>query len=75
MRMFLLAPALASLFAASLPAQDTTELLNRMKAMEDRIKSLEAEVQTLKSQPALAAPVALPVPVPAQAVVDEPRNP
>ena len=33
-------------------AQDTTELLNRMKAMEERIKSLEAEVQTLKGEQA-----------------------
>ena len=30
--------------------QDATELLNRMKAMEDKIKSLEAEVQELKGQ-------------------------
>src|SRR5947209_13688698 len=30
--------------------QDATELLNRMKAMEERIKSLEAEVQDLKGQ-------------------------
>ena len=47
MRVFMLVPAVAALFAAQLPAQDTTELLNRMKAMEDRIKALEAEVQTL----------------------------
>ncbi len=33
-------------------AQDTAELLNRMKAMEDKIKSLEAEVQELKGQQA-----------------------
>jgi hypothetical protein len=46
------------LIASLLPlaaAQDS-ELLTRMKAMEDRIKALEAEVQTLKGQP--AAPVA-----------------
>ena len=35
-------------------AQDSAELLARMKAMEDRIKSLEAEVQTLKGQQAAA---------------------
>ncbi len=40
-------------------AQDSTELLTRMKQMEDRIKSLEAEVQALKGQPA-APPVAPP---------------
>src|SRR3954447_334230 len=39
------------LCAPSLRAQDNTELLNRMKAMEDRIKALEAEVQSLKGQP------------------------
>ena len=46
------------ILAPALPAQDTTELLNRMRAMEERIKALEAEVQTLKAQPAAAAPVA-----------------
>ena len=50
------------LLATALPAQDTTELLNRMKAMEDRIHALETEVQTLKAQQ--SAPVA----PPAQAV-------
>ena len=58
--MFMFAPAVAILFAAQLPAQDTTELLNRMKAMEDRIKALEAEVQALKAQPQPAAAVAVP---------------
>jgi hypothetical protein len=56
--------ALACLFAAALRAQDNPELLNRMKAMEDRIKTLEAEVQTLKGQPpAAAAPAPQPAPV------------
>jgi hypothetical protein len=46
-------------------AQDNTELLNRMKAMEDRIKALEAEVTALKSAPvAVAVPVAPPAAVP-----------
>jgi len=31
-------------------AQDTAELLNRMKAMEEKIKSLETEVQEPESQ-------------------------
>jgi hypothetical protein len=44
-----LALCLGSITAA---AQDSAELLNRMKAMEDRIKSLEAEVQDLKGQQA-----------------------
>ncbi|MGA2268057.1 MAG: hypothetical protein ABSH44_06255 [Bryobacteraceae bacterium] len=83
MRIFMLAPAVAALFAAQLPAQDTTELLNRMKAMEDRIKALEAEVQTLKVQPpgtvAAAAPAAAPalpaVPVEAAAQGPPPGAP
>ena len=60
-----LAAAMACLFAAQLPAQDSAELLNRMKAMEDRIKALEAEVQTLKGQQAaIAAAPAQPAPPP-----------
>jgi hypothetical protein len=55
----LAAPALALVFACLHPfaafGQDSAELLARMKAMEERIKSLEAEVQTLKNQPAPAA--------------------
>jgi hypothetical protein len=58
----------AALVAIPIAAQDTTELLNRMKVMEDRIKALEAEVQALKAQPAATAaqppqqPVAAPPP-------------
>src|SRR5512141_1065401 len=48
-----LAAWIVCVFVAQLPAQDTAELLARMKAMEERIKTLEAEVQTLKGrQPA-----------------------
>ena len=62
----------ALLFATALGAQDTTELLNRMKAMEDRIHALETEVQTLKAQQAAAVapqpqPAAVAAPVLAQA--------
>jgi len=77
MRMFLLTPIVAGLFAFPAAAQDSTELLNRMKAMEERIKALEAEVQTLKAgQPAAAAavvpaPLAAPEPVPPPARVAE----
>lgn len=51
-------------------AQNPNELLNRMAAMEDRIKSLEAEIQELKGQQA-ATTAALtaaqpPAPTPAQ---------
>lgn len=75
MRILMLAPAVAALLATRLAAQDTTELLNRMKAMEDRIRVLEAEVQSLKGQPAAVpaqqaaaqVPTASPpVPVPPQ---------
>jgi hypothetical protein len=49
-------PALALLLGILTPfavvAQDSAELLARMKAMEDRIKSLEGEVQTLKGDQA-----------------------
>src|SRR5229473_283744 len=51
-------PAFAIFIAClhSLAAQDLADVLARMKAMEDRIKSLEAEVQALKGQQA-AVPV------------------
>ncbi len=54
----MLAAGIICVFVAKLPAQDTAELLTRMKAMEERIKTLEAEVQTLKGQqpPATPAP-------------------
>ena len=53
-----LAPLLASWCGCALWAQDSAEILNRMKAMEDRIRALEAEVQTLKGQQAAVAPAA-----------------
>ncbi len=48
--------ALAMSWAAPLllRAQDNTELLNRIKAMEERIRALEFEVQALKGQQAPA---------------------
>lgn len=52
MRSMCTGSALLFLVAGQLSAQDTTELLNRMKAMEERIQGLEAEVQALKSQQA-----------------------
>jgi hypothetical protein len=51
-----LAMASAGLWPTALRAQDNTEILNRMKAMEDRIRALEAEVQSLKGAQAAAAP-------------------
>jgi hypothetical protein len=58
--------ALAMSWAAPLllRAQDNTELLNRIKAMEERIRALESEVQALKGQP---APAPAPLPAPARA--------
>jgi hypothetical protein len=53
-----------------LAAQDSPELLARMKAMEDHIKSLETELQDLKSQQAAttaALTAATPAPTVAQA--------
>jgi hypothetical protein len=67
-RVFLL---VSFLCAPALRAQDNTELLNRMKAMEDRIKALEAEVQSLRGQPPTTAaapanpPAAMPPAAPA----------
>src|SRR4051794_14441180 len=51
-RVLLIVPFLC---APAVWAQDNTELLNRMKAMEDRIKALEAEVQSLRGQPPATA--------------------
>jgi hypothetical protein len=46
--------------------QDSAELLNRMKAMEDKIKALESEVQELKGQQtALTAAITASSPAPA----------
>src|ERR1700682_6142272 len=66
-------------------AQDTAEFLNRMKAMEDKIKSLEAEVQELKGQQAAltaavtatqAAPApGTPQPAPAPTTAEVPAAP
>ena len=52
----MLAAGIICVFVAKLPAQDAAELLTRMKAMEERIRTLEAEVQTLKGQPPPATP-------------------
>jgi cell division protein FtsB len=53
----LVAPALlACLIPFNVVAQQPADLLARMQAMEERIKALEAEVQTLKGQPPAAAP-------------------
>jgi len=80
MRKWTALPSLVLIAACFCPltavAQDSAELLARMKAMEDRIKSLEAEVQTLKGQQAVTTPVA-PSPAVAQAAPEAvaPRAP
>src|SRR5438105_3326821 len=62
----------ASLYPLAAMAQDSAELLARMKAMEDRIVSLEAEVRSLKGQqPATAA---IPRPAVAQAPASAPQT-
>jgi hypothetical protein len=71
MRMFPLAPVAACLLAVPLLAQDSNELLTRMKAMEARIQALEAQVQTLKSQQA-ATTAAIESAAPAQAAAATP---
>jgi hypothetical protein len=65
MRICAVASALACILVVPLAAQDTTELLNRIRAMEERIKTLEAEVQALKTAPS-AAPAPQPAVAPAQ---------
>jgi hypothetical protein len=72
MRMFLLAVAGACFFSSHLAAQDNTELLNRMKAMEDRIKSLEAEVADLMAKQAATAPVSQASPAAQAAIAASP---
>jgi hypothetical protein len=70
MRALLLAAALLA-GAIGATAQENTDLLNRIKAMEERIRSLEAEVTALKTAPA-AVPAAPPAaPQPAQPVPAE----
>ena len=70
-RKLMLVPVVALLLAPALPGQDSAELLTRMKAMEDRIHALEAEVQSLKAQPVAALPVQ-PQPVAAPEPVAQP---
>ena len=52
----MLAAGLVCVFVSKLPAQDTAELLTRMNAMEERIRTLEAELQTLRGRQPTPAP-------------------
>jgi cell division protein FtsB len=80
-RIAALAVACVCLAPLEAVAQDSAEVLNRMKAMEDRIKSLETEIQDLKSQQAAttaaltAATPAVPAPAVAQAQPAVPSAP
>ncbi len=61
MRRSLIILGLYCSITAVLQGQDPAELLARMKAMEERIQSLEAEVKELKAKPAQAKPEAVSV--------------
>ena len=81
LNVLMLAMIAACLYPPAARAQDSAELLTRMKAMEDRIKSLEAEVQALKGQPAAAPAVTAPTvaqapqPVQPEAALPQPQPP
>jgi hypothetical protein len=65
MRRILFAVVLGGVGSFAALAQDTAELLNRMKAMEEKIKSLETQVQDLKSQQAALTAAVTTAPAPA----------
>jgi len=75
MKRFTLALVAAVVFPLCAAAQDSAEVLARMKAMEDRIQALEKEIQILKGQPAgapaAAAPAVAQAPQPAPAEVPQ----
>ena len=52
MRVLTMVAAVACLLEGRLWAQDNAELLNRLRAMDERIKALEAQVTDLKGQQA-----------------------
>ncbi|HTD45467.1 MAG TPA: hypothetical protein VK687_14860, partial [Bryobacteraceae bacterium] len=58
MKRFTLVLAAAVVLPLCAAAQDSADVLARMKAMEDRIQALEMEIQALKGQPAGAPAVA-----------------
>jgi hypothetical protein len=60
----LMLPAACMFLVWPLRAQDTGELLNRLRQMENRIQALEAEVQALKQQQAAPAAAAVAEPAP-----------
>ena len=72
-RLLFFVSVLGWMFTAQVTAQDNNELLNRMKAMEDRIKALEAEVQMLKGPAATPTPAIAPQAVPEAAAVAQPQ--
>jgi hypothetical protein len=71
---FVIVAGIACMFALQLGAQDTAELLARIKAMEDRINALETEVRTLKEQPAQPPPAPA-APAPQEVAAQVPSAP
>ncbi|HEV2202634.1 MAG TPA: hypothetical protein VGR73_22675 [Bryobacteraceae bacterium] len=68
MKRFTLVLIAAAVFPLCAAAQDSAEVLSRMKALEDRIQALEQEIQVLKGQPpAVSAAAPAPQPAPAEA--------
>jgi hypothetical protein len=73
MKRFTLVLIAAVVFPLCAAAQDSAQVLARMKVMEDRIQALEMEIQTLKEQSAGASAAAAPAvaqapqPAPAEA--------
>lgn len=68
MKRFTLVLIAAAVFPLCAGAQDSAEVLSRMKALEDRIQALEQEIQVLKGQPpAVSAAAPTPQPAPAEA--------
>ena len=70
----LIALGLGGLLAGALAAQDTAELLTRMRAMEERLQQMEAQLKALQGQPAPAAvPPAVTAEAPPQPLAEVPQ--
>lgn len=75
MRRTLVLLGISCWYPIAAPAQDNAELLARLTAMEERIKTLEAEVEQLKTQQAAAEGAIPPAPAPAAAAVTSAQAP
>jgi hypothetical protein len=75
MKRFTLVLGAAVVFPLCVAAQDSAQVLARMKAMEDRIQALEMEIQALKGgQPAVSAAAQVPQAAPAAAPQGAPQT-